>query len=116
LIPFTEKDLAQKSLAAMINDFKELTYLYPNISKSEVFSKYYIPLPLIDKYVRPEWSIPKYGKEFCFLIFMLKQYNTDSELSVFSRTADQRCNQPDAMQVSFPGEGGIGSQELSFSG
>ena len=41
LEPDTVKLLQVRSLADMIKDFANLTYLYPNKPKHEVFSKYY---------------------------------------------------------------------------
>jgi signal transducer and activator of transcription 5B len=43
--PFTGKDLSTRSLADRINDIQHLHFLYPDVPKSKVFSKYYTPLP-----------------------------------------------------------------------
>lgn len=45
LEPDTVKLLQVRSLADMIKDFANLTYLYPNKPKHEVFSKYYSQTP-----------------------------------------------------------------------
>ncbi|KAF7994788.1 hypothetical protein HCN44_004260 [Aphidius gifuensis] len=43
LQPFTSKDFAIRSLADRISDLPHLTFLYPEISKSIAFGKYYTP-------------------------------------------------------------------------
>lgn len=39
--PFTKRDLEIRSLGDRIRDINEITYLYPNLHKQEVFKKYY---------------------------------------------------------------------------
>ncbi|XP_060808492.1 signal transducer and activator of transcription 5B isoform X4 [Amyelois transitella] len=41
LQPFTARDLALRSLADRVLDLPQLQFLYPNIAKDDVFSKYY---------------------------------------------------------------------------
>lgn len=44
LQPFTGKDFAIRSLADRIYDLQHLLYLYPNLNKDQVFSKYCTPV------------------------------------------------------------------------
>lgn len=39
--PFTKRDLDIRSLGDRIRDINEITHLYPNFSKHEVFKKFY---------------------------------------------------------------------------
>ncbi|XP_063392018.1 signal transducer and activator of transcription 5B [Cydia fagiglandana] len=41
LQPFTSRDLTQRPLADRLSDLTQLQYLYPNVAKDDVFSKYY---------------------------------------------------------------------------
>lgn len=41
LQPFTSRDLMLRSLADRILDLSQLQFLYPNVAKNDVFSKYY---------------------------------------------------------------------------
>lgn len=43
LQPFTSKDFGIRSMADRISDLQHLVYLYPEIPKDTVFSKYYSP-------------------------------------------------------------------------
>uniref|UniRef100_A0A0K8T940 Signal transducer and activator of transcription n=1 Tax=Lygus hesperus TaxID=30085 RepID=A0A0K8T940_LYGHE len=43
LLPFTSKDFSIRSLADRISDLPHLQYLYPDICKTQAFSKYYTP-------------------------------------------------------------------------
>lgn len=73
LQPFTSKDFAIRSLADRISDLPHLTFLYPEISKSIAFGKYYTPFnenqptsnngyvkPLLVTHV-PGWGGPGVG-------------------------------------------------------
>ncbi|KAL4718717.1 hypothetical protein ACJJTC_007917 [Scirpophaga incertulas] len=51
LQPFTSRDLMLRSLADRVLDLPQLQFLYPNIAKDTVFSKYYTkPANWIGKY------------------------------------------------------------------
>ncbi|XP_020283532.1 signal transducer and activator of transcription 5B isoform X3 [Pseudomyrmex gracilis] len=75
LLPFTSKDFAIRSLADRLADLQHLVYLYPDISKSQAFTKYYTPYndnqntstngyvkPLLVTHV-PGWSAPGIGNQ-----------------------------------------------------
>ncbi|CAG7720573.1 unnamed protein product, partial [Allacma fusca] len=68
LAPFTGKDLATRSLADRINDIAHLCYLYPDVPKSNAFSKYYTDAketpPSNKGYVKPQLKthIPGLGE------------------------------------------------------
>ncbi|XP_034271561.1 signal transducer and activator of transcription 5B isoform X1 [Pantherophis guttatus] len=57
LMPFTTRDFSIRSLADRLGDLPYLTFVYPDRSKEEVFSKYYMPITsakAIDGYVKPQ--------------------------------------------------------------
>ncbi|XP_061592210.1 signal transducer and activator of transcription 6 [Cololabis saira] len=43
--PFTKRDLEIRTLGDRIRDINEITYLYPNLHKQDVFKKYYSTCP-----------------------------------------------------------------------
>ncbi|XP_029671595.1 signal transducer and activator of transcription 5B isoform X1 [Formica exsecta] len=71
LQPFTGKDFAIRSLADRIYDLQHLLYLYPNLNKDQVFSKYCTPVSeqaSTNGYIKPQlvtqvpaWSTPGFG-------------------------------------------------------
>ncbi|XP_050449500.1 signal transducer and activator of transcription 5B [Cataglyphis hispanica] len=71
LQPFTGKDFAIRSLGDRIYDLQHLLYLYPNINKDQIFSKYCTPVteqPSTNGYIKPQlvtqvpaWSTAGFG-------------------------------------------------------
>ncbi|XP_038139050.1 signal transducer and activator of transcription 6 [Cyprinodon tularosa] len=62
--PFTKRDLEIRSLGDRIRDINEITYLYPNLPKHDVFQKYYSgrPAPNMSGYI-PVSLQTKVGEE-----------------------------------------------------
>ncbi|XP_039762999.1 signal transducer and activator of transcription 5B isoform X3 [Pararge aegeria] len=83
LQPFTSRDLMLRSLADRILDLTQLQFLYPNIAKDEVFSKYY---------TKPENEMLKNGYVKPVLVTTLPPYMSGSP--AYAHSPDSHRNTP----------------------
>ncbi|CAH0730881.1 unnamed protein product, partial [Brenthis ino] len=82
LQPFTSRDLMLRSLADRILDLAQLQFLYPNVAKDDVFSKYY---------TKPENEMLKNGYVKPVLVTTLPPYMSASP---YAHSPDSHRNTP----------------------
>lgn len=82
LQPFTSRDLMLRSLADRILDLAQLQFLYPNVAKDDVFSKYY---------TKPENEMLKNGYVKPVLVTTLPPYMSSSP---YAHSPDSHRNTP----------------------
>ncbi|XP_052748046.1 signal transducer and activator of transcription 5B isoform X2 [Galleria mellonella] len=82
LQPFTARDLALRSLADRVLDLPQLQFLYPNIAKDDVFSKYY---------TKPEDQVLKNGYVKPVLVTTLPPYMASP---AYAHSPDSHRNTP----------------------
>ncbi|XP_068627098.1 signal transducer and activator of transcription 5B isoform X1 [Battus philenor] len=85
LQPFTSRDLMLRSLADRILDLAQLQFLYPNVAKDDVFSKYY---------TKPENEMLKNGYVKPVLVTTLPPYMSPSPAYAHSHSPDSHRNTP----------------------
>ncbi|XP_026748140.1 signal transducer and activator of transcription 5B isoform X3 [Trichoplusia ni] len=83
LQPFTARDLMLRSLADRVLDLTQLQFLYPNIAKDDVFSKYY---------TKPENEMLKNGYVKPVLVTTLPSYMSSSP--AYAHSPDSHRNTP----------------------
>ncbi|XP_047039673.1 signal transducer and activator of transcription 5B isoform X3 [Helicoverpa zea] len=83
LQPFTSRDLMLRSLADRVLDLTQLQFLYPNIAKDDVFSKYY---------TKPENEMLKNGYVKPVLVTTLPPYMSSSP--AYAHSPDSHRNTP----------------------
>ncbi|XP_041983739.1 signal transducer and activator of transcription 5B isoform X2 [Aricia agestis] len=83
LQPFTSRDLMLRSLADRILDLAQLQFLYPNVAKDDVFSKYY---------TKPENEMLKNGYVKPVLVTTLPPYMSPSP--AYAHSPDSHRNTP----------------------
>ncbi|XP_061381963.1 signal transducer and activator of transcription 5B isoform X2 [Danaus plexippus] len=83
LQPFTSRDLMLRSLADRILDLAQLQFLYPNVAKDDVFSKYY---------TKPENEMLKNGYVKPVLVTTLPPYMSASP--AYAHSPDSHRNTP----------------------
>ncbi|CAF4942839.1 unnamed protein product [Pieris macdunnoughi] len=83
LQPFTSRDLMLRSLADRILDLSQLQFLYPNVAKNDVFSKYY---------TKPENDVLKNGYVKPVLVTTLPPYMSPSP--AYAHSPDSHRNTP----------------------
>ncbi|XP_045456377.1 signal transducer and activator of transcription 5B-like [Melitaea cinxia] len=83
LQPFTSRDLMLRSLADRILDLAQLQFLYPNVAKDDVFSKYY---------TKPENEMLKNGYVKPVLVTTLPPYMSSSP--AYAHSPDSHRNTP----------------------
>lgn len=72
--PFTKRDLEIRSLGDRIRDISEITFLYPNYPKHDVFKKHYSGEVLHNVLPQSQLSVFQFKIKFYFLSFSgLKQ-------------------------------------------
>lgn len=89
LQPFTSRDLMLRSLADRVFDLTQLQFLYPNIPKDDVFSKYY---------TKPENEMLKNGYVKPVLVTTLPAYMSPSP--AYAHSPDSHRNTP-SVQSSY---------------
>ncbi|KAJ0169474.1 hypothetical protein K1T71_000778 [Dendrolimus kikuchii] len=89
LQPFTSRDLMLRSLADRVFDLTQLQFLYPNIPKDDVFSKYY---------TKPENEMLKNGYVKPVLVTTLPAYMSSSP--AYANSPDSHRNTP-SVQSSY---------------
>ncbi|KAM3955250.1 signal transducer and transcription activator Stat92E isoform 2-T2 [Aphomia sociella] len=82
LQPFTARDLSLRSLADRVLDLPQLQYLYPNVAKDDVFSKYY---------TKPEDQVLKNGYVKPVLVTTLPSYMGSPS---YAQSPDSHRNTP----------------------
>ncbi|KAJ8706461.1 hypothetical protein PYW07_012539 [Mythimna separata] len=90
LQPFTSRDLMLRSLADRVLDLTQLQFLYPNIAKDEVFSKYY---------TKPENEMLKNGYVKPVLVTTLPPYMSSSP--AYAHSPDSHRNTPSVQSSYF---------------
>ncbi|KAI5636789.1 STAT protein, DNA binding domain-containing protein [Phthorimaea operculella] len=95
LQPFTSRDLTLRSLADRVLDLQQLQFLYPNISKDDVFGKYYTkPDDVFGKYyTKPENEVLKNGYVRPGLVTTLPSYISPSP-AYSAHSPDSHRNTP----------------------
>nr|XP_037869530.1 signal transducer and activator of transcription isoform X2 [Bombyx mori] len=83
LQPFTSRDLMLRSLADRVFDLTQLQFLYPNVPKDDVFSKYY---------TKPENEMLKNGYVKPVLVTTLPPYMSSSP--AYAHSPDSHRNTP----------------------
>ncbi|XP_059047347.1 signal transducer and activator of transcription 5B [Achroia grisella] len=107
LQPFTARDLGLRSLADRVLDLPQLQFLYPNIAKDDVFSKYY---------TKPEDQVLKNGYVKPVLVTQLPSYMSPA----YAHSPDSHRNTPSVQSSYFgsvtpaPTENTFMSTDLSF--
>lgn len=92
LQPFTSRDLMLRSLADRVFDLTQLQFLYPNVPKDDVFSKYY---------TKPENEMLKNGYVKPVLVTTLPPYMSSSP--AYAHSPDSHRNTP-SVNSSYFGE------------
>ncbi|CAH2064686.1 unnamed protein product, partial [Iphiclides podalirius] len=92
LQPFTSRDLMLRSLADRVLDLAQLQFLYPNVPKDEVFSKYY---------TKPENEMLKNGYVKPVLVTTLPPYMSPSPAYAHSHSPDSHRNTPSVQSSYF---------------
>ncbi|KPJ05370.1 Signal transducer and activator of transcription 5A [Papilio xuthus] len=92
LQPFTSRDLMLRSLADRILDLAQLQFLYPNVAKDDVFSKYY---------TKPENEMLKNGYVKPVLVTTLPPYMSPSPAYAHSHSPDSHRNTPSVQSRSL---------------
>ncbi|XP_013178889.1 PREDICTED: signal transducer and activator of transcription 5B isoform X2 [Papilio xuthus] len=92
LQPFTSRDLMLRSLADRILDLAQLQFLYPNVAKDDVFSKYY---------TKPENEMLKNGYVKPVLVTTLPPYMSPSPAYAHSHSPDSHRNTPSVQSSYF---------------
>ncbi|CAB3252211.1 unnamed protein product [Arctia plantaginis] len=90
LQPFTSRDLMLRSLADRVLDLTQLQFLYPNIAKDDVFSKYY---------TKPENEMLKNGYVKPVLVTTLPSYMSSSP--AYAHSPDSHRNTPSVQSSYF---------------
>ncbi|XP_022830228.1 signal transducer and activator of transcription 5B isoform X1 [Spodoptera litura] len=90
LQPFTSRDLMLRSLADRVLDLTQLQFLYPNIAKDDVFSKYY---------TKPENEMLKNGYVKPVLVTTLPPYMSSSP--AYAHSPDSHRNTPSVQSSYF---------------
>ncbi|CAD0207104.1 unnamed protein product [Chrysodeixis includens] len=90
LQPFTARDLMLRSLADRVLDLTQLQFLYPNIAKDDVFSKYY---------TKPENEMLKNGYVKPVLVTTLPSYMSSSP--AYAHSPDSHRNTPSVQSSYF---------------
>ncbi|XP_050360044.1 signal transducer and activator of transcription 5B isoform X1 [Nymphalis io] len=90
LQPFTSRDLMLRSLADRILDLAQLQFLYPNVAKDDVFSKYY---------TKPENEMLKNGYVKPVLVTTLPPYMSASP--AYAHSPDSHRNTPSVHSSCF---------------
>ncbi|CAK1591703.1 unnamed protein product [Parnassius mnemosyne] len=92
LQPFTSRDLMLRSLADRILDLAQLQFLYPNVAKDDVFSKYY---------TKPENEMLKNGYVKPVLVTTLPPYMSASPAYAHAHSPDSQRNTPSVQSSYF---------------
>ncbi|XP_022114072.1 signal transducer and activator of transcription 5B isoform X2 [Pieris rapae] len=103
LQPFTSRDLMLRSLADRILDLSQLQFLYPNVAKNDVFSKYY---------TKPENDVLKNGYVKPVLVTTLPPYMSPSP--AYAHSPDSHRNTPSVHNSYFSASSTPAQTENSF--